>query len=73
VRVHGRDLARLEVYGEDADVIVFENYLMRVAGDFGNVLRGSGARGGVDRGGEKERSAEDGSRESHGDLLEAVG
>ena len=64
--MHRRDLAWLEVDGEDANVLVFEDDLVAVAGDFDDVLGGSRARGGVDCGGGEQRCAEDGSRNFHG-------
>jgi hypothetical protein len=66
MRMHGRDLAGLEVYGEDADVLVFEDDCVAVAGDFGDVLRGSGAGGGVNGGGGEQSCGDDCSRNFHG-------
>jgi hypothetical protein len=50
VRMHGSDLARLDVHGENADVFVFEDDAMGIAGDLDDVLRRRGARGGVEGG-----------------------
>src|SRR5713101_7120935 len=66
MRVHWRDLAGLEVYGEHANVLVFEDDLVAVAGNFDDVLGRSGARGGVNRGGGEKRCPEDCSRNFHG-------
>ncbi len=65
MRVHWCDLAGLEVYGEDANVLVFEDDLVAVSGDFDDVLGRSGPRGGVNRGGGEKRCAEDCSRNFH--------
>jgi len=58
MRVHRSDLAGLQVHGEDADVIVFEDYAVGIAGDFDDVLRRSGTGRGEEDAREEQRGGE---------------